>query len=258
NQQVLENKVWTSNNERITPTIIDGVTISASPVTNSLTPWISLDSTGIPYKITPTTDDDGETVSASPTPTESDYPDPTGVPPVLRCFGDRVASEFDSTPGYPFCTARNGTELLVGETYWITWDPTYWGSTEITKVRLSINIISRGNNDEEVFMSDYINNNNGYYPLAVESSFEGYGFLLLTPLTTSTTEAEHVGTVSGPVVRFITSKSQAATTISRLPSDNGLENSSSSGNKNLAKIIAPSVIIPFIIIVGGFVVFYIW
>ncbi|ODV87230.1 hypothetical protein CANARDRAFT_5783 [[Candida] arabinofermentans NRRL YB-2248] len=256
NQNVLSDGVWTSTssgkNVLITPTAIDGVTISASPITSSATPWVSLDSSGIPYAVTPSISD-GTTVSASPTPTDSSYPDPTGgAPPVLRCMNDRVPDE-DATES-PFCI-QNGTEFVVGETYWITWDPTYWGG-DIDRVRIQTEAYPLEDDDDALFTSSYINNNNGYFAWFIKSSYKknsGYFWLNITPLVTSTSDATHTGTASGPLCRIIDSVSDSyagANSISRVPSDNGVETvtSKSSDSSSKVKIIVPAVVVPVVVI----------
>lgn len=259
-QLVLTDSVWTSTRNgqaiQVTPTVIDGVTISASPVTSTATPWVSLDSSGIPYAVTPTVSGES-TISASPTPSQNNYPDSIGVPPVLRCFGDRVPAEDSSTPGYPFCTAANGTEMVVGETYWITWDPTYWGSTDITRIKLSLISYPIRDDEPPIFTTEYVSNNNGYYPLEVLSNYRrsgtaGYVYLQITPLASPGTTATHVGSKTGPLLRIINSRSDAHTTITRVPSDNGIDTTarSTSGGSSNAKVIAPAVVVPVIVVLA--------
>ncbi|KAI0465022.1 hypothetical protein LJB42_000239 [Komagataella kurtzmanii] len=257
NQNVLSDKIWTTtNNEKITPTVIDGVTLSASPVTNSATPWVSLDSSGIPYGVTPSVKD-GTTISASPTPSASSFPTPDAVPPVLRCMNDRVPP--DNTMAYPFCV-QNGTEFLIGETYWITWDPSYWGGDDITRVKLQIRAYPLKDDEDPVFVTEWISNADGYYIFESKASnmrtgSAGWGFLNITPQTTSETKATYVGTKSGPLVRILRSKSEADFAISRVPSDNGL--SKSKGSSNNAKVIAPAVAIPVVVLIFvGFGVYW--
>ncbi|ODQ79578.1 hypothetical protein BABINDRAFT_171743 [Babjeviella inositovora NRRL Y-12698] len=251
-QKVLAESVWLSTSGvetlKVTPTLIDGVTISASPNTKSATPWISLDKTGIPYRITPTVSG-GTTISASPTPTDSNYPKVDDVPPVLRCFGDRVPNE--DALGSPFCTAQNGTELLVGEIYWITWDPSYWGG-DVSRVTLQMRAYPVLDNDSPLFTSEQLSNNDGYYPLEITPEMRrsldaGYFFLNITPLTNQNSNAKHVGTKSGPVLRVITSRSEAITELSRVPSDNAV-NTSKEGVK--ASTIAPAVIVPVVVAIA--------
>ncbi|KAH3666192.1 hypothetical protein OGAPHI_004381 [Ogataea philodendri] len=258
-QKVLTNDVWTSTSSNnlvlITPTVIDEVTISASPVTDSATVWNSLDSSGIPYLVTPTVSG-SSTISASPTATDTSYPTATGgAPPVLRCMNDRAD---DSNSGYPFCIT-NGTEMVVGETYWITWDPSYWGSDDITRVRISTNEYPPVDGDDALFTSDYISNNNGFFAWEVKSSYrksgtEGYCWLLITPQLDSTTDAKHTGTTYGPLIRVIEHESDAYTEITRLPSDNG---KSSSGSSSKVKVIVPAVVVP-VVVLGALVVAIVW
>lgn len=261
-QSVLLDSVWTSTSSgiimAITPTVIDAVTISASPVTNTPTVWVSLDNSGIPSLVTPTVKD-GSTISASPTPTDTSYPTPAAVPPVLRCFGDRVPNSNSDTPGYPFCTALNGTEMLVGETYWLTWDPTYWGSTDITRVKIELIAYPQSGSDDTLFETKYLSNADAYYPLTIESSFiknGGYFWVTITPLTTSTTNAKNIGTKNGPLLRAIQSKSDALKNFEKVPSDNGLSISPSKSKIN-SKAIAPAVIVPVIVVIG-IAIFVVW
>ncbi|CCH41463.1 putative secreted protein [Wickerhamomyces ciferrii] len=262
-QLVLTDSIWTSTSSgiimAITPTVIDAVTISASPVTDKPTPWASLDGSGIPSLVTPTVSD-GKTISASPTPSNTDYPSPAAVPPVLRCFGDRVPEDGNDKYGYPFCTALNGTEMIVGETYWITWDPTYWGGDDITRVKLELKAYPQTGAGDTLFETPYLSNSDAYYPLTITSSMiknEGYFWLIISPLTTSTTKATNVGEKSGPLLRAINSKSDAITTINRVPSDNGHTSTKSSGSGSNAKTIAPAVVIPVIAVIG-IAIFVVW
>lgn len=262
-QKVLSDAVWTSTSEKIiikvTPTVIDGVTISASPYTTP-TVWASIDGSGIPYLVTPTVSG-STTVSASPTPTDSSYPTPSYVPPVLRCFGDRVPSS--DTQGYPFCSALNGTEMVVGETYWITWDPTYWGGSDVTQVKITLTKYPQTGSDDTLLTTSYLSNADGYYPLTVSSDYirdgNGYMWVAITPLVTSGTDATNVGTKTGPLIRAIASTSDAITTITRVPSDNGSGSSTTSSERSNAKVIAPAVIVPVIVVIAiaSFVVWYI-
>lgn len=263
-QKVLSDDVWTSTSEKIimkvTPTVIDGVTISASPVATP-TVWASLDESGIPYLITPTVDG-ATTISASPTPTASNYPTPSFVPPVLRCFGDRIPNS--GTQGYPFCSALDGTEMVVGETYWLTWDPTYWGGSDVTKVTIElIKYPQTGDGDDTLYTTDYISNADGYYPLTIQSDFirsngAGQMWVTITPLVVANTDATNVGTKTGPLIKAIASKSDASSSNIKLPSENGSVSSSTS-SKSDAKVVAPAVIVPVILIlaIATYVVWYI-
>lgn len=252
-QNVLGQSVWLSTSDgevlTVTPTVIDGVTISASPVTSKATPWVLLDGSGIPYAVTPTVTG-GSTILALPTPTASSYPSADAVPPVLRCFGDRVPLE--DTQGYPFCTALNGSEWLVGETYWVTWDPSYFG-TSISRVSLQMRALPAADNDTPLWTSDYISNADGYYPLEVTLDMIRLGdlqyfFLNITPLTTSTTTATNVGTKAGPVLAVVRTKTAGITTITRVPSDNASSVKASSKSSSNAKTIVPAVVVPVVVV----------
>lgn len=274
-QNPIAQSVWTStlangHYEIVTATIIDGVTISASPAKKTdkskPTPWISLDGSGIPIAVTPSIVEPGkQTKNASPTPPAS-YPTANAIPPVLRCFGDRVPPERNSqqvVPGFPFCTPQNATEWLVGETYWITWDPTYYGGSDIKFVRVYARYLPSNGNEDLVWETDWVNNDEGYFPLKVLDDYrirgtEGYMFINLTPLVPADSNAEHTGAISGPIIRVISDKKDAHTVISRLPSDNR-KNSLSTGGSGLSKgQLTAAIVVPivFVILLGVFV--YLW
>lgn len=250
----------------ITPYALDGVTVNASPVTASATPWVSLDSSGIPYKVTPTVSK-GSTVSTSPTPTNTNYPTPAAAPPVLRCMNERVPSETN-----PLCIA-DSAEFVVGETYWITWNPLYWNSTDATSVnKVKIKLRAYPGSDSETYLdtSDWVSNSNGFYAWTFESSHinidnDGKVQIVLAPLVTENTNAENEDAYSGPVVRVIASKGDGSTTISRVPSDNGDPSTSSvttssSGSSNKIKTIVPAVVVPVVVIilVAAIVFTFLW
>lgn len=274
-QAALGKSVWTSTGangikEIVTATTIDGVTISASPAQTTdsakATPWNSLDGSGIPIMVTPsivTPGPGGSTISASPTipASLSNYPTPGAIPPVLRCFGDRVPGDNSKNsnlaPGYPFCSPLNGTEWIVGETYWVTWDPTYWGGSDITQVKIFARYLPINDNEDRVFITDWISNADGYFPLTILSDYKvegtgGYMFIDMTPLVSTGSDADHTGTVSGPIIRVIKAKSEAQTTISRLPSDNrrnSISGSTSSSNFGLTKgQLAVAILIPILVV----------
>ncbi|CUM57525.1 unnamed protein product [Debaryomyces tyrocola] len=263
----LVKEVWTTTTGTkhtiITPFALDGVTVSASPIDAETTPWVSLDSSGVPYEVTPTVKD-AKTLSSSPTPTNTNFPTPLAAPPVLRCMGDRV------TDGNPFCIGE-GAEFVVNETYWITWDPLYFNpdndSNGISKVKIKVRSFPNNESISPIETSDWVENKDGFYPWTIESSdidsdMDGYAQIYLSPFRTSDTDSEEEDTAIGPVVRLIASKSDAYTKISRVPSDNNDDDSSDNkndkGSSNKAKIIVPAVVVPVVVIflIAGAVFYY--
>ncbi|ODV96262.1 hypothetical protein PACTADRAFT_49641 [Pachysolen tannophilus NRRL Y-2460] len=278
----LTDQVWTTTTSStaltITPYAFDGVTVSASPVDNATTVWASLDSSGIPYDITPTVTD-GTTTSTSPTPTNTNYPTPIAQPPVLRCMNERVPSYTN-----PICIS-NLTEMVAGETYWITWNPLYWNPYEetgdISLVQFQFKNFLDDDDSTYVALSDWISNDDGYYAFKAKSSYitddnEGYLQIYLAPFVTDETVAHVMDTVTGPVIRVIESVDDASTTITRVPSDNedsdstttSTSSSSSSSSSssdssddsstktNKAKVIAPAVIVPVVVV--AIALFFAW
>lgn len=291
-QVPLAQSVWTSTLpngalQLVTATTIDGVTISASPASKTdsakATPWVSIDGSGVPVMVTPSiVSAGGETVSASPVPPTAvngkRYPTPAAVPPVLRCFGDRVPPDRSqpqnarSAPGYPFCSPLNGTEWIVGETYWITWDPTYWGSSSanannddnsksITHVRIFARSLPINDNEDKVFTTDWIPNADGYFPLTILNEYKientnGYMFINMAPLVPAGigSDVDHVGTVSGPIIRVIRSKSEALHPITRVPSDNRRHQTGSSSSGLSKGQLVAAILLPIIValVLAGF------
>lgn len=274
----LTDDIWTttisSSTSTITPYAFDGITVSASPVDIGTKNWVSLDSSGIPYAVTPTVKN-GKTTSASPTPTRTNYPTPAALPPVLRCMNERIPSYTD-----PFCI-KNQTEFVVGETYWITWNPLYWNphvETDDAVSKAKIKVYPYPNNDNQgtISTSDWIENANGYYAWKIKESDinsdnDGYVQLYLSPFVTDETDSPTLDSVAGPIVRIIKSKNNAQSTISRVPSDNSSNSSddtsensdsdsSSSGNKNKTKVIVPAVIVPIvgIFLIAAVVFTFLW
>ncbi|KAG5358674.1 hypothetical protein CJU89_5315 [Yarrowia sp. B02] len=260
-QAVLGADVWiqtldNGHEKRVTPTVIDGVTISGKPMTEhngTPTPWNSLDSTGIPYRITPSIkkekDHAEETISASPT-APSGQPQSTDTPPVLGCWGDRVPEDNEKLPGYPFCSPHNGTELVAGETYWVTWDTSYWGGPDITQVKIILRSLPT-DTDDLLFETEAFANKKGYYPLEIQRSWArngGYFFINIAPLTRPDTKAKNVGTKAGPIVRAILNKDDGITTVSRLPSDNSLQPGKKHGGIGKGGI-AAAVVVPVVVVI---------
>ncbi|GME75599.1 unnamed protein product [Ambrosiozyma monospora] len=257
----LTESVWTGTSSAstltITPYAFDGVTVSASPAVENTTPWVSLDSSGVPSGVTATVKG-SSTKSASATPTNANYPtNYIAAPPVLGCFNERVSS------GNAFCIS-NGTEWVLDETYWITWNPLYWSESDVvTKSKIMIRAYNADNDTDALLTSDWIKSAQNFYAFTVtqdyiDSSSNGYVQLFVAPFTDddSTVSSD---TVDGPVIKLLSSKSDASSKISRLPSDNADGGSSSSSHHSKAKVIAPAVVVPVVVIgliAGGLVVYF--
>ncbi|KAG7823108.1 hypothetical protein KL909_003711 [Ogataea angusta] len=273
----LTDSVWTTTTgtttTTFTPYAIDGVTVDASPVTSSATAWVSLDSSGIPYAVTPTVSD-SSTTSASPTPTNTAYPTPLAAPPVLRCMNERVPSSSD-----PLCIA-NATSFVAGETYWITWNPLYWNPDNdddgISKVQIRLRAYSEDTNSSAFYTTDYSPNSDGYIALTIDSDWidegnDGWVQIVLTPFLDDDDLSSKYSSYEGPAVKLVSSQGS----IERVPSDNGSSSSSSStsttssststststssssSHKSKASVIAPAVVVPVVVVglVGGLVAY---
>jgi hypothetical protein len=174
--------IYSDINEIVTPTVVEGVTFSAKPSTETgyPQPWISLDKNGSPKTITPVVKN-GRTQKASPTystyfqrATTVTYSyeqlkahnmDPEEVhqevefidedktyvslDPLIRCTPDRyfrkgIARDVSSEP---FCTPHENVELKLGKTYFITWFPKFFDE-EVEKVRLHFSYVKESIRDK--------------------------------------------------------------------------------------------------------------
>ncbi|KAK7204913.1 hypothetical protein BZA70DRAFT_278679 [Myxozyma melibiosi] len=261
---------WTTTSDgqvlTITPSVYAGVTVSPSPTpttaSSASSKWVSLDSSGIPYDTTAVVSGT-ITLNPSPTPSASDEIFYQTAAPVLGCWAERLPTTDDDLPGVPFCTPHNASELVVGETYFVTWDPSYFGGglDDIVSVKLQGralgNLTSIDDDDDLIFETGQITNAYGFYPLTILENFtsvnyEGYFYLNIIPVVPSDSNATHTGTKSGPILRAIDSVSDALYSISRLPSDNVQDDDSGnssyhSGLERSAKI-AIGVVVPLAVI----------
>ncbi|KAK9453819.1 hypothetical protein V1511DRAFT_489250 [Dipodascopsis uninucleata] len=261
--EIITLKPWTSVSSSgsvtitstITPKVYAGVTVSGQ--TSSIpaptpSPWQSLDSSGIPYSTTQSytvTDKTTSTLNPSPTPLSADTVFLQTSAPVLGCWSER---ELPSDLGAPFCTPANGTELVLGETYFVTWNPTYFSSdiNDVPFVQIIARSLSIDDDDDLIFKADNITNAYGYYPLTITSLYTqtntgGYFYIDISPLLSPNSKATHSGTVKGPIVRAIASADDALYPIARVPSDNVLVNNhSGSGGLSRAGKIVIGVVVP--------------
>ncbi|KAK9260260.1 hypothetical protein V1519DRAFT_211824 [Lipomyces tetrasporus] len=249
-----------------TPKVYAGVTVYGSPTvtaTASISKWVSLDISGNPYDMTATTTTSGtvtSTTNPSPTPELSDKLFYQEQSPVLGCWESRLPPP--TIDGLPFCTPQNGTELVVGETYFVTWNPTWFGGgiDDVLHVTLQGRSVPIDDDNDEIFRTDSIINAFGFYPLTVEYNYTtfsegGYFYLNIIPVIQDGTNATHTGTKSGPLMRFINTRQDGITEITRVPSDNvksaSLINdgdSSSGGGLSRTIKIVIAVIIPVAVI----------
>jgi len=185
--------IYSSVKEIVTPTVIEGVTFSAKPPseTNGLIPWVSLNKDGSPKTIKPQIKN-GQTKNASPTYStyfqtattvtynyedlkahnmdpdsiheEVDYIDEdktyVSLNPLIRCTPDRyykkgLAKNIESAP---FCTPREGSSLKLGKVYFITWFTKFFPK-DVDKVRIHLSYVKESLQDK------------GMYKREVESAF---------------------------------------------------------------------------------------
>ncbi|KAK9246645.1 hypothetical protein V1506DRAFT_534842 [Lipomyces tetrasporus] len=211
------------------------------------------------------------TTNPSPTPELSDNLFYQEQSPVLGCWESRLPPP--TIDGLPFCTPQNGTELVVGETYFVTWDPTWFGGgiDDVLYVMLQDRSLPIDDDNDEIFRTDPIINAFGFYPLTVEYNYTtfsegGYFYLNIIPVIQDGTNATHTGTKSGPLMRFINTRQDGITEITRVPSDNVKsaslindgDSSSGGGLSRTIKIVIAVIIPVAVIFVSGVIVYMIF
>ncbi|CCH46057.1 putative secreted protein [Wickerhamomyces ciferrii] len=206
--------IYSSVREIVTPTVIEGVTFSGKPSTETdkALPWISLNGDGSPKTIKPQIKN-GQTKKASPdystyfqTATTVTYnyedlkahnmdPDTiheevewipedqtyVSLNPLIRCTPDRyykkgLAKNIESAP---FCTPKEGSQLKLGKTYFITWFSRFYPNS-VEKVRIHLSYVKESIRDKGMhkrdvesafFTSEWIENIDGYYPLEIQEDW---------------------------------------------------------------------------------------
>lgn len=197
--------------QMVTPTIVGGVTFSAKPKNvDTPLPWLSIQPNGFVKTIMPKVKD-GITKNASPTygnyfdipvtstislgalfeehkgtdktHEEVNYiPDPNvadrRLNPIMRCTPDRYFKKkiIDTKViQKPFCSPSHATNIIVGETHWITWYTRFFPNAK--KVRLHMAYIEKGKNghlkkrdelqEDAFFTTEWLDNLDGVYPLEI-------------------------------------------------------------------------------------------
>lgn len=192
--------------ELVTPTVVDGITFSASPRNvKTPTPWVSLKKDGLPKTIKPKVKGletknawpDYEQWFDTPVTVTHDLSNAKGnkegkthhkevkmIPinqdelrlnPLIRCTPDRY---FDKNKAGPLCTPQKNSNIVLGKTHWVSWFTRYFDSDE--KVRIVMAYVeSKGINrkrdtsgsDPVFFESDWLDNDEGFYPLQIEKDW---------------------------------------------------------------------------------------
>ncbi|KAK6533297.1 hypothetical protein TWF694_002250 [Orbilia ellipsospora] len=117
-------------------------------------PWISVNETdGSIATITPvvTTESDGVTSTLNlPNPTESAAPN-TGDDEPASFLPTCDSSKYQGGGKYaPFCLPNNETHMWLKQTYYVTWDPTYWGDSNLNNtVEIVANYLNSSTGDQD-------------------------------------------------------------------------------------------------------------
>lgn len=158
--------------QRVTPTVVDGITFSAKPRPGKTPPpWVSLEKDGIAKTIVPkvkgietknnwpdygtyfdssyTTIHDLQALLGDAGEKDQYHTEVVLIPedksnqvlnPLIRCTPDRYFTTNDEPLGSaPFCTPQENSHILLGVTHWVTWYTKFFNQQD--KVRLHLSII---------------------------------------------------------------------------------------------------------------------
>lgn len=244
--------------ELITPTVWEGVTFAAQPKSNLkiAPPWLSLEKNGRIKTITPKTKN-GITQNASPeygtwfqeevTKTinlktvdgikedkiheeivfvEEDTADRL-LNPIIRCTPERYFKKKRrpyNVMSDPFCTPKEGVNLIMDEVYWVTWYTKYFQDAE--KVRLHLAYIEKNkyghvgkrdlipseqqgllhkrDSEDAFWSSEWIPNLDGVYPLRILDEFfiDAPVHDVMLTIQPDTVEDEDFNLVNGTYVKI--------------------------------------------------------
>ncbi|KAK4168160.1 hypothetical protein QBC43DRAFT_309783 [Cladorrhinum sp. PSN259] len=253
----------------ITPTLalpqgnVVGSTVADAPI-----PWITVNPSGVAETHSPqviTTEGHRTTISQPPsalvsTATYTISPNGrastyTGLAPIASATGSSgeggafLACANTVGVDEPFCLPRRGSTLLTGGTYYITWAPSYFPSSEFVNLQISLADQYNANASMGSIVATPLLSASGYYPLHVPDNFleSIEGSPSSTTITLSLAYAENdtpdpndVVTVVGPTVY-----------IARRPADS-VQKSSGGGGVNVIAIAVPVIIVVLLLAFIGY------
>ncbi|KAK4151581.1 hypothetical protein C8A00DRAFT_17035 [Chaetomidium leptoderma] len=256
-----------------------GITIAHAPV-----PWVTVDPAGSAQTVTPaviTTEGHRATLSnapssllstatytLSPSGRASTY---TGVAPVASATGTdgSLAGVFpacDSNanvgPVEPFCLPKAGSELHPGQTYYITWSPTYFSPPTLP---LSLQVLysditttTPGEATIGFTSPTTLPANTGFYAWTIPSDFlasrgsparYNVTFLLAYGDTSTPDIDNDLTTRIGPTV-FITNPSS--------PGSSEGDQGGGGGGPNIVAIAVPVIVVGVLLLLLGVLCFFFW
>ncbi|KAL9048779.1 MAG: hypothetical protein Q9206_005847 [Seirophora lacunosa] len=147
------------------PDASESVTDAAS-VTDTARPATATDADTTPAAGNETTSDTATATSSSPAATSTSPFLPT-TPEELRCHRDRQGQPAKNVAN-PFCDPEPGQQLLVNETYNVTWDPTLFDPNSTNKVSFKY---TNDTDASDTWQQEGLRNERGYVPLKIYPSY---------------------------------------------------------------------------------------
>ncbi|KAI4117703.1 MAG: hypothetical protein LQ345_002127 [Seirophora villosa] len=141
------------------------VTDTAS-TTDTAPPATATDADATPAAGNETTSDTATATSSSPAATSTSPFLPT-TPEELRCHRDRQGQPAKNVAN-PFCDPEPGQQLLVNETYNVTWDPTLFDPNSTNKVSFKY---TNDTDASDTWQQEGLRNERGYVPLKIYPSY---------------------------------------------------------------------------------------
>ncbi|KAH8679845.1 hypothetical protein BGZ60DRAFT_467851 [Tricladium varicosporioides] len=197
------------------------VPVIARAVTESaLDPWVSVDASGVPIAtITPvltTISGVATTISAAPaslTATTTSQTDKkstasAGAEPTATGGGSFLACHNTDGAFAPFCKPDNGSDVYVGETYYVTWDTSFL-TTKNASVALLVNFVNQ-TGGIQAFQSPSTPNAYGFFSWTINKDWlKGLSSnnvtLIFAPLNPLANEPK---TYTGPTLRVTNKPSE--------------------------------------------------
>ncbi|KAH0542652.1 hypothetical protein FGG08_002975 [Glutinoglossum americanum] len=143
--------------------------LTSTSIADAPSPWISAQTDGSSITITPvvtTISGVATTIDAAPAVIASASSDSAGPMPTSGSF---PICHDSSGPFKPFCQPTNGSDVWVGDTYFVTWDPSFFGPN--STVSIWLNYVDPEGGGREAWNSGPRANSYGFVSLQMDNSW---------------------------------------------------------------------------------------
>ncbi|KAK3381082.1 hypothetical protein B0H63DRAFT_196166 [Podospora didyma] len=236
-------------------------------------PWVTVDAAGVGATITPqvvTNNGAKSTISQAPESlrTTSSYALHsgttttmyTGLPPVATATGFSneagafLACSDDKREDMPFCLPKRGAILAPGLTYYVTWNPSFFGENQSEMVTLNVEYVEVADSSSykgKGFKLSQVPASRGFYAWTIDSTFLpsdrsviGVNLTLLRPDTTTVDNPDDFQEVPGVTVLV---SNNGEETLKKSPAWMG-----AGSGPNVVAIVVPVVIALVVLLFAGF------